>query len=275
MAGEELDKYMEDEPEIKQDAPESSSSADVKPEVKASDVPYVDDKGVPYFNRFKELSEKLEKFKDVDPEKWSKVKDFDPDRVSRALELEGLLTSDKEKFAKALALYEEQQEAIEEAKESGKQAPKYLTPEDFDRLMNERDKKKIQADWMSEWKRQVDSNMTTVLKNDAFKDFGSLHDRDKKLIMQEVGEVFEKDASSKAPKLSMKDVPQVVENVMKSLHEYRAHIRGQAITKDVSPQSISGNRSAESHKKADAEYDEVEETKDMINLYKELSNPHI
>ena len=51
MAGEELDKFMADEPEQQQGTESSSSSAEVKQEVKQdTSVPYVDDKGVPYFN---------------------------------------------------------------------------------------------------------------------------------------------------------------------------------------------------------------------------------
>jgi hypothetical protein len=273
MAGEELDKYMADEPET-ETTPAATPSEVVKPEVKqASDVPYVDEKGVPYFNRFKEMSEKLDKFKDVDPDRWSKLKDFDPDQVARALELERFMTSDKEKFQKALALYEEQQE--EAAKEESAGEKKYLTAEDFDKLMRQREEGHVRNQWMTEWNKQVDSSMTTVLKGDSFKDFGDLHERDKRAVVQEVGEVFEKDANSRMPKLSLKDVPQVVGQVIKSLYEYRQSIRGQAIKKDVSPQSISGNRTAESHKKPEGEYDENEDTKDMISLYKELSNPHI
>jgi len=282
MTGEELDKFMVDDPEeISEDSSAPSPSNDVKPEVKqASDVPYVDEKGVPYFNRFKEMSEKLEKFKDIDPEKWAKVKDFDPEQVSRALELEKFMTSDKEKFQRALALYEEQQEAKEQAKSKEESTPKYLTKEEASRLLEEHEKQKElsrqQDEWMSDWRKSVDSSMLTVLKGESFKDFGELHDRDKKAVIQEVGEIFKKDAESKFPKLDLQKVPEIVSQVMKGLQEYRNYVRSQAIKKDGSPQSISGNQGVDSKKKAeDSELDENEEVKDMINIYKELSNPHI
>lgn len=281
MAGEDLDKYMADEPEVNQEpAAAPSPSNDVKPEVKQPDlaVPYVDEKGVPYFNRFKEMSEKLEKFKDVDVDRWGKVKDFDPDKVAKALELEKLMTSNPEKFAKALALYEEQEEAKaeEEAQAEGaKSDPKYLTADDLDKRLEEREYKKAQADWMKEWKVNVEKSMLNAVKSESLKDFGELHDLDKEIILQKVAQKFQDDANSGNPKLSMKDVSQITDQVVKSLYEYRTAIRGQSVKKDPSPQSISGNKGDGMKKPVAEEVDEIEDTKEMISLYKELSNPQI
>lgn len=270
MAGEDLDKYMADEPE-QQNAEPSSSSAEVKPEVKQdTSIPYVDEKGVPYFNRFKELSEK---FKDVDIDRWGKVKDFDPERVKKALELEEFMTQDSEKFRKALAVYEEQQ-AEEESQNKKEETPKFLTREELDKLLQERDYSKAQNDWMQKWTQGVEKSMNESIKSESYKDFGDLHDLDKEIIVKKVGEIYEKDANSKFPKLSLKDISNVTDQVVKSLYEYRMAVRGQAVKKDSSPQSITGNK-GDAMKKAETEYDENEDTKDMISLYKELSNPHI
>ena len=92
--------------------------------------------------------------------------------------------------------------------------------------------------------------------------------------MKKVGEVFSKDASSRFPKLGLKDIPQITDSVVKSLYEYRNAIRSQSVKKDSSPQPITGNK-GDALKKVENEYDENEDMKDMINIYKELSHPNI
>lgn len=217
-----------------------SSSSDVNNDVKP-ETHFADEKGVPYYNRYQELSRKLEGYKDVDLDLYNRAKDVDLDEAEEALSFKQQVYSDPQKLAKVMEVLKGQQQA-------DAQAGKTENPE-LKAVIQELNSIKAQiagqnqSNWMKQYDASLESSIEQGLKNE-FKDLGSLSEFERKAVMKFVDETFEADANSGRAKLSVKDVPRVVSGVLKMVQDDRKTRLGGMVKKDQSPESLKGNGSS-------------------------------
>lgn len=229
---------------------------------------FKDDQGVPYYNRFREASEKLEKYKDVDLDLYSraleKFKDVDLDELEEALQFKNSVYSDQEKLAKVLAILKGEQKAGQEQNPELKAAIQRL--EKLEQTFQSQN----QSGWMKEYDSSIESSLVETLKTDVFKDLGGkLSEFEKNALTKIVDSTFEADAKKgRFAKLSIKDVPSVVHSVLKMVLDNRKGTLGGMIKKDQSPDPIKGG--GQDGRPTQKPMSEEERIEAMINFSKSV-----
>lgn len=216
---------------------EGSSSSDVNSDVKP-ETHFADDKGVPYYNRFRESSEKLEKFKDVDLELYGRAKEFDFDEAEDALNFKQKIYSDPQKLVKVLEILKGQQAA---GAAKGEVNPELKAVIQELSAIKQQLAARDQGGWMKEYDSSVNGTLAESLKAEAFKDLGGkLSEFEQKAVLKLVDDVFEADTKKgRLAKLSMNDVPKVVQSVLQMVLDNRkGNVR---FKKDGSPEPLKGN----------------------------------
>jgi hypothetical protein len=247
-----------------------ASSSDVKNDV-TPETHYKDEKGVPYYNRFRESEEKLKGFAEVDLDRYGRLKEFDPDEVQEAMEFKNLAYADQEKLAKVLEILKAEKK--EAQAESGNQSPDVKALADkiakLEASLSKRDeaeKKKGQQEWMQKFDSSTDKAIADSLKVEAFKELGGkLSEFEKNSLKMLVDKVYEADAQGKKS-LGIDHVPKVVEGVLKLVLENRKGTAG-TLKKDESPQPINGTGNTGEKKKAPM--DDAERVADGIKFLQE------
>lgn len=230
----------DDQENLNEFGDEGSSSSEVKADVKP-EIPNADEKGVPYYNRFRELEAK---YKDVDLDLYNKAKSLDFSEVEEALNFKNEIYSDKDKLAKVLEVLKGQQA---QEKSEGKQANPELQAviQELNAIKSQL-QAKDQGEWMKQYDSSVEKSLQDCLKSDDFKDLGGkLSNFEKTAIMKMVDDTFQADAAKgRLSKLSLKDVPNVVQGIMKMVSENRKESLGGSVKKDDSPQPMNGSGSS-------------------------------
>lgn len=225
---------------------DGSSSSDVNSDVKP-ETHFADGQGVPYYNRVQELQRKLDGFKDVDLEKFGRLKDYDPDEVEKALEFKNKVYSDPKKLAKVLDAMKDQQS--EDGKQGVKDPELAAAIQRLERLEAHLQGQGQNA-WMEKYDSSVSDSIAQCLKDPNFKELGgNLSEFEKKAVAKFVDDAYQADAAKgRAAKLSLKDVPSVVQGVLKMVADNRKVAAG-GIRRDNSPAPIRGSGSTGAAKK--------------------------
>lgn len=226
-------------------APSSGVKNDVTPQTH-----YADEQGVPYYNRYRELQEKLKGYEGVDLDLYNRAKDLDLDELEEAHQFRTTVFSNPEKAAKVLAiLKDEADSAVDPTKSAAQQTPEVKAllqriekMEQQFQQQAETEQKRTQAGWMKDYDSSVESSIGQHLKDEAFKDLGgNLSEFEKKAIIKLVDDTFQADASlGKRSKLSLKDVPNIVQGVLQSVLNHRRTALGGMIRKNESPDPSKG-----------------------------------
>lgn len=224
-------------------APSSGVKNDVTPETH-----FKDEKGVPYYNRYREMEEK---YKGVDLDLYGRAKEFDFDEAEEALEFKNLVYSDQKKLEKVLAVLKgEAEDAIDPTKSKANQSPeaKALLArieklEGVIQGFQQAEHSKNQNSWMEKYDSGVETSIAESLKLEAFKELGGkLSDFDKRVVSKLVDDVFAADASKgKQSKLSHNDIPKVVQDVLSMVLENRKGTLSGMLRKDGGPDPIKGD----------------------------------
>lgn len=225
-------------------SPSSGVNNDVKPETH-----FADDKGVPYYNRFRELEEKFGKFKDVDLDLYNRAKELDFDELEESFQLKQQIYSDPDKLAKVLAILkgEIEKPKNEPTKGEGNQELRQV----LDRLhaLEGHFKRQSQSDWMQKFDASFEQSLGDFLKAEDFKELGGkLSEFEKRALSKLVDDTFQADQSKgNLAKLSLKDVPNVLRDVLKMVLDHRRSSGGK-VKNDQSPQPINGAGGSGQHK---------------------------
>jgi len=219
-------------------SPSSGVTNDVKPETH-----FADKDGVPYYNRVQELQRKLDGFKDVDLDLYSRAKELDLDEAEEALQFKRELHSDPAKLAKVLEILKGQQQA--DANAGKEKNPELQAVIQELNAIKAHLQGRDQSSWMKEYDSSMENSIAESLKNEAFKDLGGkLSEFEKQAVMKLVDDTFQADAAKgKAAKLSIKDVPNVVQSVLKMVLDNRKGALGGMVRKDTSPEAMKGSGS--------------------------------
>lgn len=227
-------------------AEQGSASSAVKNDV-SPETHFADEKGVPYYNRYRELESK---FKDVDLDRYGRLKDFDPDDVEEAVKFRDFVYADEKKLNKVLEILKGQAaDAIDPTKSQANQSPEVKAlleriekTEQRLQQYEQKETKLAQAKWMEEFDSSVSRSIEDALKAEELKDLGGkLSEFEKKAIVKFVDDAFEADSKNKPQKLSIKSVPQVVQGIMKMVLDHRKGNLGGMLKRDTSPEAIRGN----------------------------------
>lgn len=217
---------------------EEAPSSGVKNDVTSSEeIPTHDDKGVPYYNRYREMEDR---YKGIDLEKWKQLSDLDPDYYKEMSEFDKALNEDPALYKAVLETikgYKKQgtPEGSSETKE-GLPSDKFVTREEFDRIQA-----RIQQEDANRAVSEYDSAFTKSIK-----DF-DLDDNEKQILNKRVEDVFISDFQSGKAKLTLNDVSRVVNEEYKKIDDYRKAIVTKWTKKntfDGAPAPIKGGSSA-------------------------------
>lgn len=212
-----------------------SSSSDVKGDVKPQgkeEIPTHDEKGVPYYNRYREMEGK---YKDIDLERYAALKDIDLDNYNELRAFAEALEEDEE-------LYNEVMGVVQGRKKSGQ--PEGEKPEAkpgdprYDKL--EKTVTSLQS--------RIEAEDNQKALNEYEKSFETsakgldLDEEEKTRLNRAVEDRFIQDYQSGKPKLTLKDVDKIVKEEYKSLDDYRRKVVTSWSKKnqDGSPPSLKG-----------------------------------
>jgi hypothetical protein len=205
---------------------ETSSSPDAKQG--AVSIPAVDDKGVAYFERYKELERKMKDFEGVDVKRWNELQELDIKDLQEAASLRDKIVSDRAKFNKIMEILDAEEEAAEEDGEKPQVDKKLLkTVQGLQERLDARERQEQEAaqkNWMTRYDQSIESSVSKAVA-ETHKDLGSLSAFEQRAIAQFVDDAFSKDRASKAPKLSLESVPGIVQEGLKAIRENRDHVR--------------------------------------------------
>lgn len=239
-------------------AASSAVKNDVTPETH-----FKDEQGVPYYNRFREVSEKMEKFKDIDLDLYNRAKEYDFDEIEEALQFKNEIYSDQEKLSKVLSILKGEKR---EAAQKGQASPEVNQLIQRLEALENHLKSQGQAGWMEKFDSSVEGSLAESLKSDAFKDLGgNLTEFERKAVFKLVDDVYQADAAKRPSKLSLKDVPSVIQGVLKMVLDNRKGVLGGMVKKDSSPDAIKGDGSTGQRKpKPMSEEERIESMKNYM-----------
>ena len=226
---------MEDDQDNINAGDDGAASSAVKTDV-TPETHYADEKGVPYYNRFREMEEKLKGFEGVDLDLYGRAKELDLDEVEEALQFKALASKDQGKLQQILSILRDEKKAATSP------AQKSAAEERIERLERHIQGKE-QASWMERYDSSVESSLNDSMKNEAFKDLGGkLTEFERSAVIKLVDDVFQADAAKgRLSKLSHNNIPDIVQGILKKVVDNRKGTLGGMVKRDQSPEPINGS----------------------------------
>ena len=236
---------------LNEDGSDGASSQDVKDGV-TPETHFKDEKGVPYYNRYREMESK---YKDVDLDLYKRAKDLDLEAAEDALDFKKQIYSDPKKLEKVLALLNEKSQELGDKAKANPELQAVL--QELNGIKAQLQAKE-QSSWMSDYDSKVSNAITELLSGEELKAIGKLSEFEQKAVEKLVDDIFESDAKSRASKLSKSDIPSVVQGVLKMVLDNRKGSLGGMLKRDLSPDPLKGSGKTGDSKKPMTEEERME-----------------
>jgi hypothetical protein len=221
---------------------QESSSSDVKKDVASEKVATHDEKGVPYYNRYREAEAK---YKDVDLDKWKELSSIDLKSYKAEKEWIDMLLKEKELYDQVMGVIQGYKKP---AAAPGKQT---VDPEILKRMeeleswksSTEQERHEIVAEKVrAEYDTRYNKELDVSLKTTGIKSLTSI---EKQWLRSSVDEEYRRDwqesqQSKSQPKLGWNELPGIVKKHMTAVDSARRESLKGAVRKDGSPDAISG-----------------------------------
>ena len=238
------------EPAGSAEAKPDASSSDVKADVSSEKIATHDDKGVPYYNRYRELEDK---YKGVDLDKWKELSGIDLTAYKSEKEWMDLLLGEKELYEQVLGII----------KGYKKPAPAAVKTQDDPALVEMRKKLESLENWKTatekereeivseqvrtEYESRYGKEVTAALKA---KGIASLSAIEKQWLRNTVDNEYKTDweqsqATKTQPKIGWNELPKLVQKHLATVDSARREALKGSVRKDGSPDAMHGGGSSQ------------------------------
>jgi hypothetical protein len=220
-----------------------SSSSEVKTDVTSDKIPSLDDKGVPYYNRYRELEEK---FKGVDLDKWKELSGIDLTTYKSQKEWVDLLLSDKDLYDQVLNMVKGYKKQVPQQKLDSQETVEIRKKlEELETWKNNSEKEKeeligeqVRTEYESRFNKELESGIKS-------KNLRSLTEIEKSWLRTSVDNEYRQDwenslATKSKPKLGWNELPKIVQKYLTTVDSARREALKGSIRKDGSPDAING-----------------------------------
>lgn len=258
-----------------ENAPENtgSSSSEVKPDVKPEVIPAHDEKGVPYYNRYREMEEK---FKGVDLDKWKQLSGIDLTVYKSEREWMDMLMQEKDLYSQVLSMIKGYKkpapaQASAESKELADIREKMESLEKW-KSSTEAEKEALVAEQVrNEYDTRYSKELSDSMKS---KNIQSLSAIEKQWLRSSVDDEYRRDwqesqVNKSQPKLGWNELPKIVKKYMDAVDSARRESLKGSVRKDGSPDAINGGGPSQFMKKPDARETKAERVSRIANEMKD------
>ena len=225
-----------------------TSSSDVKTDVKSDAIPAHDEKGVPYYNRYRELEEK---YKGVDLDKWKVLSNIDPNVYKSEREWMDMLMGEKELYDQVMGIIKGYKKPapsnVSQTPELAEMRKKMEALESW-KTATETEKQeliaeKVRTEYDSRYNKEVEAGLKS-------KNIQSLTTIEKQWLRNSVDDEYRKDwqesqANKSQPKIGWNELPTIVKKYMDAIDGARREALKGSVRKDGSPDAMHGGGSSQ------------------------------
>lgn len=234
-----------------------SSPSDVKQDV-SKEIPAHDEKGVPYYNRYREMEEK---FKGVDLDKWKELSGIDLGIYKSEREWLDMLMGEKELYNQVLNMIKGYKKPAPQQTKSTENPElvdvrKKLEELESWKTATEQEKEELIAEQVrTEYDSRYNKELEVALKS---KNIQSLTAVEKQWLRDSVDNEYRKDwensqANKTKPALGWNELPKIVKKYTDAVDSSRRESLKGSVRKDGSPDAIHGGGPTQFQRKPGAE----------------------